>query len=184
MQTQENIPSHARLVIVGAGIVGCTAAYHFAKLGWKDVIVVDKGDLQEVDGSTSHAPGGMFLTNSSKMMTEFAKYSQDLLKTLTHPEGPTIFQVGGIEVAYTRDRWNDLHRKRGFAKAYGLESFLISPAEVKQLVPILDDSKIFGAYYVKRDSVAKSIRSCESLRNLANEIGGVKFYGNKDGKAE
>ncbi|MCW1970675.1 MAG: FAD-dependent oxidoreductase [Anaerolineae bacterium] len=178
MQTQENIPSQARLVIVGAGIVGCTAAYHFAKLGWKEVIVLDKGELQEVDGSTSHAPGGMFLTNSSKMMTEFAKYSQDLLKTLTHPEGPTLFQVGGIEVAYTRDRWNDLHRKRGFAKAYGLESYLISPAEVKQLVPILDDSKIFGAYYVKRDSVCKSVRTCEALRKLASEIGGVKFFGN------
>ena len=52
----------ARLVIVGAGIVGCSAAYHFAKLGWRDVMVLDKGDLFEIDGSTSHAPGGMFLT--------------------------------------------------------------------------------------------------------------------------
>ena len=67
---------HARIVIVGAGIVGCSVAYHLAQLGWRDVVVVDKGDLFENDGSTSHAPGGMFLTNASRMMTEFAKYSR------------------------------------------------------------------------------------------------------------
>src|SRR5690349_5571925 len=70
------MPEQARLVIVGAGIVGCSVAYHLARLGWRDMIVLDKGDLFENDGSTSHAPGGMFLTNSSRMMTEFAKYSR------------------------------------------------------------------------------------------------------------
>ena len=58
----------ASIVIVGAGIVGCSAAYHLALLGQRDIVVLDKGELFENDGSTSHAPGGMFLTNSSKMM--------------------------------------------------------------------------------------------------------------------
>lgn len=169
---------HANLVIVGAGIVGCSAAYHFAKLGWKNVIVIDKGDIAINDGSTSHAPGGMFLTNTSKMMVEFAKYSQALMKTLTHEEGPVIFECGGIEVAYTRDRWNDLHRKRGFAKAYGLTSHLLSPSEVKKLVPIMNTDVIFGGYFVERDSVAKAVRTCTALRRLASAMGGVQFYGN------
>jgi glycine/D-amino acid oxidase-like deaminating enzyme len=68
---------HASVVIIGAGIVGCSAAYHLAQLGWRDVVVLDKGALFENDGSTSHAPGGMFLTNPSKMMTEMAKYSRE-----------------------------------------------------------------------------------------------------------
>ena len=169
---------NARLVIVGAGIVGCAAAYHFARAGWKDVVVIDKGDLRVNDGSSSHAPGGMFLTNTSKMMVEFARYSQALYKSLTHEEGPALFECGGIEVAYSRDRWNDLHRKRGFAKAYGLESALLSPGEIKGLVPIMDTSKIHGGYFVNRDSVAKSVRICEAFRRLATQLGDVQFYGN------
>ncbi len=158
--------------------MGCAAAYHFAKAGWKDVVVIDKGDLRVNEGSSSHAPGGMFLTNPSKMMVEFAKYSQALYKSLTHEEGPTLFECGGLEVAYTRDRWNDLHRKRGFAKAYGLESTMITPSEIKQLVPIMDTSRIFGGYFVNRDSVSKSVRTCEAMRRLATETGGVQFFGN------
>ena len=81
--------SEARLVIIGAGIAGCSAAYHLTRLGWRDILVIDKGPLFENDGSTSHAPGSMFLTNPSKMMTEFARYSAELYGTLEDPEnGP------------------------------------------------------------------------------------------------
>ena len=73
--------THAHVVIVGAGIAGCSAAYHLAQLGWKDILVVDKGPLFETGGSTSHAPGLIFQTNYSKMMTEFARYTVCLLYT-------------------------------------------------------------------------------------------------------
>src|SRR5215213_5573264 len=90
----------ASVVIIGAGIVGCSAAYQLAQLGWRDIVVLDKGALGENDGSTSHAPGGMFLTNSSKMMTEMAKYSREFYGQLDHVDGqPVLFGTGGLEVA-------------------------------------------------------------------------------------
>lgn len=168
--------SRARLVIVGAGIVGCSAAYHFARLGWSDVLVLDKGPLFENDGSTSHAPGGMFLTNPSRMMTEFARYSRELYGSLELDGAPCLYGVGGIEVARTEARWRDLRRKQGFAKAYGLESYLISPAEVRALVPILDEQRIHGAYYVPRDAVAKAVRTITALTRAAEAMG-VRFAG-------
>ncbi|HWQ15987.1 MAG TPA: FAD-dependent oxidoreductase [Roseiflexaceae bacterium] len=167
--------THARLVIVGAGIVGCSVAYHFARLGWRDVVVVDKGPLFENDGSTSHAPGGMFLTNSSKMMTEFAKYSRRLYGELELDGQELIFGVGGLEVAYTRERWHDLRRKQGWAKAYGLESHLISPSETRQLVPILDPGVIHGAFYTPADAVAKGVLLITALARAASADGAVTF---------
>ncbi|HJZ48285.1 MAG TPA: FAD-dependent oxidoreductase, partial [Roseiflexaceae bacterium] len=170
----------ARLVILGAGIVGCSAAYHLAQLGWRDVVVLDKGDLFENDGSTSHAPGGMFLTNSSRMMTEFAKYSRQLYGQLALDGAPCLFPVGSLEVARTAERWHDLKRKQGWARAYGLESHLIAPAEVRRLVPILDQHVIHGAYYVPNDAVAKAVRTMTALARAAEASGGVTFHPNTE----
>lgn len=167
----------ARLVIIGAGIVGSSAAYHFARLGWQDVVVLEKGALFEVDGSSSHAPGGMFLTNPSKMMTEFAKYSRALYGELELDGDPCLYPVGGLEVARTAARWHDLRRKQGLAQSYGLESHLISPAEVRALVPILDEARIHGAFYVPQDAVAKGVRTMAAFTRAA-EAAGVSFYGN------
>ena len=80
--TEGALPDRARLVIMGAGIVGCSAAYHLARLGWRDMVVVDQGSLFETGGSTSHAPGGVFQTNFSKMMTDFARYTVELYNGL------------------------------------------------------------------------------------------------------
>ena len=115
---------HARLVIIGAGIVGCSAAYHFAKLGWRDVVVLEKGDLLEVDGSSSHAPGGMFLTNSSKMMAEFAKYSRAFYDEFgphnaeRYAEGADVI-VDGLDNLQTRYLLNDLAVIRSMPYVYG-----------------------------------------------------------------
>src|SRR5262249_49425735 len=174
------MPDHAQLVIIGAGIVGCSAAYHLAQLGWRDVVVLDKGDLFENDGSTSHAPGGMFLTNSSRMMTEFAKYSRQLYGQLALDGAPCLFPVGSLEVARTPERWHDLKRKQGWARAYGLESHLIAPAEARRLVPILDQHVIHGAYYVPNDAVAKAVRTMTALARAAEASGGVTFHPNTE----
>ena len=168
----------ASVVIIGAGIVGCSVAYHLAQLGWRDVVVLDKGDLFENDGSTSHAPGGMFLTNPSKMMTEMAKYSREFYGQLALDDGqPVLFPTGGLEVAYTKERWRDLRRKQGWAKAYGLPSELLSPQETQQLVEILDPKVIHGAFYTPRDAVAKGVRLMTAIIRAAEALG-VEFHGN------
>ena len=167
----------ASVVIFGAGIVGCSAAYQLALLGRRDIVVLDKGALSENDGSTSHAPGGMFLTNPSKMMTELAKYSREFYGQLAFDEGqPVLFATGGLEVAYTKERWRDLRRKQGWAKAYGLPAELISPHETQQLVEILDPNVIHGAFYTPRDAIAKSVRLMTAIIRAAEALG-VEFHG-------
>ena len=76
--SDNTLPKHARVVVVGAGIVGCSVAYHLTKLGWRDLVVVEQGPLFETGGSTSHAPGLVFQINPSKTMAEFARYTVDL----------------------------------------------------------------------------------------------------------
>jgi dimethylglycine oxidase len=168
--------SSAGVVIVGAGIVGCSVAEHLSRLGWRDVVVLDQGPLFEAGGSTSHAPGLMFQTNPSKMMTDLAKYSVGCYVELELDGKPCGYQVGGIEVAETQERWEDLKRKHGLATSWGLESELISPQECMERVPVLDKDRIQGGFYVPTDGIAKAVRACEAMARLAGERG-AKFYG-------
>lgn len=167
----------ARIVIIGAGIVGVSTAYHLYKRGWRDVVVVDQNDLFETHGSTSHAPGLVFQTNSSKLMTEFAMYTVNLMKQFDSPEKRTVYQTGGIEVARSEARLAELHRRCGFATAYGLEARVITPAEVKEMIPIINEKEIYGGYYVPSDADAKSVNFVEKLAAAASQDGAVSFYG-------
>lgn len=167
----------ANLVIIGAGIVGASAAYHLTKLGWRDIVVLDKGPLYKTGGSTSHAPGLVFQTNGSKMMSEFAQYTVELLQSL-HTEGrPTFYQVGGIEVAYTKERLTDLHRRHGWAQSFGLDAKIINPEEVQEHIPILDPSVIEGGYYVPTDGDAKAVNAVEAMAEFTIRQGAAEYCG-------
>ena len=102
------VPSQARAVIIGAGIVGCSVAYHLTRLGWRDIVVVDQGPLFETGGSTSHAPGLVFQVNPSKMMTAFARYTVSLWTGMDLDGEPCAKSVGSLEVAWTPERLEDL----------------------------------------------------------------------------
>lgn len=169
--------SLARLAIIGAGIVGCSVAYHLTRRGWRDIVVLDQGPLFDTGGSTSHAPGLVFQTNASKLMTTLAMETVNLYGGLELDGQPCWYGVGSMEVAYTPERWQDLHRKLGFAKSYGLEAHLISPQEAQDLVPLLDPKVIHGAYYVPSDGIAKPVRAGESMSRYAQEHGAT-FLGN------
>ena len=168
--------SHACLVIIGAGIVGCSVAYHLTQRGWRDIVVVDQGPLFDTGGSSSHAPGLVFQTNASKLMTTLAKHTVALYSDLVLDGEPCWYGVGSLEVAYTEARWQDLHRKRGFAKSYGLDARLISPQEARDLVPLLDPNVILGAYYVPSDGIAKPVRAAEAMSRYAQDHGAA-FHG-------
>ena len=173
---QTRPPSHAHLVIIGGGIVGCSAAYHLAKLGWRDVVVIDKGKLPYNDGSTSHAPGSMYLTNFSHMMTRFAVQSRQIYRELPEFEAgrPPFRPTGGLEVAYTKERMQDLKRKHGVATSYGVESYLLTPGETAQHIPILDPAVIVGSFYVPGDASVIAWHIAGSLAREAGRIGGVR----------
>ena len=168
----------ANLVIIGAVIVGASAAYHLTKLGWRDIVVVDKGPLFETGGSTSHAPGLVFQTNGSKMMCEFAQYTVELLNNLHSDEHPTFYMVGGIEVAYSKERMADLYRRQGWAQSYGLGASIINPKEVQEHIPILDPTVIEGGFYVPTDGDAKAVNAVEAMAEFTREQGAAEYYGN------
>ncbi|MHB8732951.1 MAG: GcvT family protein [bacterium] len=167
---------HARLVIIGAGIVGCSAAYHLARKGWRDIVVLDQGPLFETGGSTSHAPGLVFQTNPSRTMTDLAKRTVALYSRLGGDGEPCFYPAGSMEVATTPARWEELTRRRGLGKSWGLEGALLSPGDARNRLPLLDESKIAGAYYVPNDGIAKAVRACERMAG-AVEGRGVTFHG-------
>ena len=167
----------AQLVVIGAGIVGASAAYHLAELGITDVLVLDQGPLFETGGSTSHAPGLVFQTNGSRTMCRLAQYSVELYRGLDTEEGPAWYEVGGIEVATAPERSEELKRRRGFARAYGIEGTeLLSPAETAERIPILDPGHILGSYLVPSDGIAKGVRVAAALGAKA-QAKGVVFEG-------
>lgn len=167
----------ARVVIVGAGITGCSAAYHLAQLGWKDLLVIDRGPLFETGGSTTFAPGLLFQTHSSHMMTNFARHTVELLKPLHHDGARCLHQVGGIEVAHTPERWVDLKRKQGVAMSYGIESALLTPQEVKARNPLINERAIYGGFYAPGDAAVQAWQSAAALAEQAMVLG-VEFAGN------
>lgn len=166
----------AQVVVIGAGIVGCSVAFHLSRMGWRDIVVLDQGPLFETGGSTSHAPGLVFQTNSSKTMTELAKRTVELYSELSLNTQPCFYPVGSLEVAYTHARWEDLKRKLGFAMSWGLQAELLTSAEAHARLPLLDATKIHGAYYVAGDGIAKAVRAAEAMARLA-EARGATFRG-------
>src|SRR5256885_7147543 len=148
----------AQLVIVGAGIVGTSAAYHLAELGVTDVLVLDQGPLFEPGGSSSHAPGLVFQTNGSRTMCRIAQDTVRLYGELEVEGEPAWYGVGGIEVATTPERMQELKRRQGFARSYGLDGTeLLTPVEVAERIPLLDPSTIIGGYFVPSDGIARAV---------------------------
>jgi len=165
------------VVVVGAGIVGVSVAWELAKRGVTDVLVVDRGPLFRTGGSTSHAPGGVFQNNASKTVSTLAQWSVATYLELD-AAGPerAYYGVGGLEVATTPERWADLHRKYGWARSWGLDAHLLSPAETVALSPLIDPKTILGSIHVERDGIARAVRLVERIAARAEALG-VDFLG-------
>jgi len=155
------------VVVIGAGIVGTSLADELTARGVTDVTVLDRGPLFTTGGSTSHAPGLVFQTNPSKTMSAFASYTVQKFCTLEHPGGWAFNQVGGLEVATTPERWADLHRKVGWAAAWGIDARLLDPDECARLHPLIDPDRILGGFHTPTDGLAKAVRAAEAQANRA-----------------
>ncbi|MFI5963702.1 FAD-dependent oxidoreductase [Streptomyces asoensis] len=163
-----------RVVIIGAGVVGAALADEISARGWTEVTVVDQGPLPATGGSSSHAPGLVFQTNSSKTMTELARYTVEKFSSLDVDGKPCFLQVGGLEVATTPERLTELHRRQGWITAWGIESRLLSPEECVAQHPLLDADRILGGLLVPTDGLAKAVLAVEAQIRRATGRG-VRF---------
>lgn len=146
------LPKHARVVVVGGGVIGCSVAYHLAHMGWKDVVLLEREQL--TSGTTWHSAGLMVTFGStSETSTELRKYTRDLYSRLEAETGQaTGFKpVGFIEVATDADRLEEYRRVSAFNRLMGIDVHEISPAEVEKLFPLARVDDILAGFYVKED---------------------------------
>ena len=175
MSTTAELPKQAKIVIVGGGIIGCSTAYHLAKMGCNDVVLLEKGQL--TSGSTFHAAGlvGQLRTNAN--ITQLLGYSVELYKTLEQETGlATGWKMnGGLRLACNEQRWTEVKRQATTAHSFGLDMHLLTPQEAQELWPIMDISDLVGAAFLPTDGQANPSDITHSLASGAR-VGGVQIY--------
>src|SRR6188768_1250854 len=170
------VPATARVVVIGAGIVGNSLVHHLAQLGWRDIVQIDKGPLPNPGGSTGHASNFIFPVDHSREMTDLT------LESVRQYEEMGVFtESGGIEVARTEERMEELRRRMASAKSWGIEPVsLVTPAEVKELVPFIDEAVIVGGFYTPSVGVVDSLRAGTIMRERGQESGRLTVSANTE----
>ena len=164
-----SVPTHARVVIIGAGIVGNSMAWHLADKGWRDILLIEKGMLPNPGGSTGHASNFIFLADHSKEMAAFTMDSARQYRELG-----VYSETGGIEVARKPERMEELKRRMASSTSWGVEdSRLLTPAEVKAMVPFIDESVILGGFFTPGVGVVDSLQAGTLMRQKAQELGAL-----------
>ncbi|WP_425424741.1 GcvT family protein [Streptomyces aurantiacus] len=162
------------MVVVGAGIVGCSLADELTARGWTDVTVLEQGPLPAPGGSTSHAPGLVFRTSPSKTLTAFAQYTVEKFNSL-EVDGVSCFTpVGGLELATTPERLAELHRRAGYAASWGVTGEIVSAARCKELWPLIDESLVLGGFHTPDDGLARALLAARAQLARA-ESRGARF---------
>ncbi len=166
-----DLPTSARVVIIGGGVVGCSVAYHLAKLGWKDIVLLERKAL--TSGTTWHAAGLIAQLRATANMTKLAKYSQELYGGLEAETGvATGFKrVGSITAALTSERLEEIHRQAAMARAFGVEVEEISPAEVKARYEHLNVEDVTGGVYLPLDGQGDPGNIALSMARGARNMG-------------
>ncbi len=169
------LPGAARAVVIGGGIVGCSTAYHLAKLGWRDTIIVERHKL--TSGSTHHAAGLVGQLRSSANITQLLGYSVALYGSLEAETGLASGwkMNGGLRLACNADRWTELRRQATSARSFGLEMHLLTPGEAQELWPLMDVSDLVGAAYLPTDGQVNPADITQSLARGAR-LRGVRIY--------
>lgn len=185
----KQVPSKARVVIVGGGVIGTSVAYHLGKMGWTDIVLLERKQL--ACGTTWHAAGLIAQLRATHNMTKLAKYSQELYWTLGEETGvETGFtRNGSITAALTVERMEEISRQASMARAFGVDVEEISTAEVKERYPYLETSDVVGGVYLPLDGQADPSNVTHSLAKGARNFGcqiieGVKVTAihQKDGR--
>ena len=176
------LPQHAKAVIIGGGVVGCSVAYHLTKLGWTDVVLLERKQL--TCGTTWHAAGLIAQLRATQNMTRLAKYSQELYFNLEDETGVAtgIKRNGSITVALTEERMEELRRSAAMARAFGVEIDEIPTDEIARLYPGLNVDDAVGGVWLPKDGQGDPVNITQALAKGAkmrgaNIIQGVKVTG-------
>ncbi len=170
-----DLPTTARAVIIGGGIIGCSTAYHLGKLGWTDTVLLERKKL--TSGTTFHAAGLVGQLRTSANITQLLGYSVDLYKRL---EAETGLQTGwkmngGLRLACNAERWTEVRRQATTAHSFGLEMHLLTPKEAQDLWPLMTIDDLVGAAYLPTDGQANPSDITQSLARGAR-MSGVRIF--------
>ena len=171
------LPRRARVVIVGGGVIGCSIAYHLTKIGWNDVVLLERKQL--TSGTTWHAAGLVGQLRPSINMTRLAKYTGELYRGLEAETGQATGyrQCGSISMATTAERFEELKRSASMAKVFDLPVEVISPERVKELYPIANVDDLVGGIYIPSDGYANAVDITQALAKGARN-GGARIFEN------
>ncbi|MCA0873635.1 FAD-dependent oxidoreductase [Seohaeicola saemankumensis] len=169
------LPKQARVVIIGGGIIGCSVAYHLARLGWTDVVLLERKQL--TSGTTWHAAGLIAQLRATANMTRLAKYSQELYGNLEAETGmATGFKrVGSITAALTVERMEELQRSAAMARAFGVEIEEISPNDISARYPHVTHADMVGGVYLPKDGQGDPGNIARALARGARQRGAQIF---------
>ena len=139
--------SHARVVVIGGGVVGCSVLYHLAKHGWTDIVLVERSEL--TSGSSWHAAGAIHTLNGDPNVAKLQKYTVELYKEIEEISGQScsVHMTGGMVLAGTKERMDWLKMAHARGRYLGMETELVSAAEAKRLMPLLDERYFVGGLY-------------------------------------
>ncbi len=166
-----NLPSHAQVVVIGGGIIGCSTAYHLARDHKADVLLIERGKI--TSGSSWHAAGLVGQLRSSATVTRLLKYSVELYAKLEAETGLATGwkQNGGLRLACNAERWTEVKRQATTAHSFGLEMQLLSPKEAQALWPIMSIDDLVGAAFLPTDGQANPADITQSLAKGARMHG-------------
>jgi heterotetrameric sarcosine oxidase gamma subunit len=171
------LPSRARVVIIGGGVIGCSIAYHLARLGWRDVVLLERKQL--TSGTTWHAAGLLTTLRDTETQTRLAKYTQDLYRKLEAETGQAtgLIDCGSIQLAMSADKAEEMRRGFHMAASFGVEAHEISPAEVQAFWPLADVRDLVAAFYFPNDARVNPTDVTQALARGARQ-GGVRIFEN------
>ncbi|MFC2063522.1 FAD-dependent oxidoreductase [Chloroflexota bacterium] len=170
-----NLPTQAQVVIIGGGVIGCSVAYHLAKLGWNDVLLLERNAL--TSGTTWHAAGLIVTPSGSELDVEISTYTRELIKSLEEETGQAtgFKEIGYLQLACTPEWLEERRRMAVAARRLGVNYQEISPSEVKKLWPLADTDDILAGFYTPEDGRANPVDFTMALARGAR-MGGVKIF--------
>src|SRR5450755_936349 len=170
-----DLPARARVVIVGGGVIGCSVAYHLTKLGWSDIVLLERKQL--TSGTTWHAAGLIGQLRQSMNMTQLARYTSDLYRGLEAETGQATGyrQCGSLSLATTAGRMEELQRNASMAKVCGLTVNVVGPSEMRALYPLANLDDVIGGIHIPSDGYANAVDITQALAKGARARGAQIF---------